>query len=438
MFRVMKRTIDQRLHERVAAAARAYILDSESSIIGCNILDLSFSGARLKVPQGCDVKNNVTLRVPSKGIERQIEVVWRSADQIGVIFSMNTLGCDEAIAPPPKESSKPLSLDELRKLALNAVSAEPTTPERAIGRRWLDETRTICLDADAWRSGFEKVKDKVGKCTRIIGKKSAAATDAALSDEASPVAGEAVEARAGRPLQIEAECHQSPQAPAEGRSQINTVVDPGFGGHDDIGESVHQDLHSPDDCAACEDEEMLRALSSYAHQRLYNRRRWDIPLYATALAVAIVSVSAIFFSVWSEGSAGSPADHRADTGAIAEISSIDAPPASANSPPWSDASAIAPATDSPLPQPAGDTGDAFASAASSTDLSTSPGNDLPRPSQSIRPTLIPGAERGAHSADPTSLWFQNAPLAPCSNSAHFVAAQTFEATMASMCEAINQ
>lgn len=113
----MKQNVEQRSSKRAACVARAFVVNDESSIIECNLIDLSVSGARLKLPCAINLQNGVVLRIPSKGIEHRIDVVWRSGDQAGVVFCMNILGRDDATVPQPKVSPKPISVTHLRKMA---------------------------------------------------------------------------------------------------------------------------------------------------------------------------------------------------------------------------------------------------------------------------------------------------------------------------------
>jgi hypothetical protein len=126
----MKRKAERRSSKRVACVVQAYVVDNDSSIIECSLIDLSVSGARLKVPYASNIQSQVTLCVPSKGIERQIDVVWRSGNEVGIVFSMNILGSDNAIVPQPKVSQKPIPVAHLRKMVLETLGmSERVGPE---------------------------------------------------------------------------------------------------------------------------------------------------------------------------------------------------------------------------------------------------------------------------------------------------------------------
>ena len=112
----MKRDVERRLPERVRCDARARIVDSESCATDCKLNDLSVSGAKLEVPYGSRIKSQFTLYVPSRGTERQVEVVWRAGYEVGVQFLFETRGGAEAPVPPPTAAPKPMSINQLRKL----------------------------------------------------------------------------------------------------------------------------------------------------------------------------------------------------------------------------------------------------------------------------------------------------------------------------------
>jgi hypothetical protein len=129
----MKRYREKRKHHRVICSTPACLLDEDSFLIECTVVDLSVSGARLKLPYTANLQNGVLLRIPSKGIEHRIDVVWRAGDQAGVVFWMNILGRDDAIVPRPKASPKPIPVDHLRKMVLEKLQmAERVGPEAAM------------------------------------------------------------------------------------------------------------------------------------------------------------------------------------------------------------------------------------------------------------------------------------------------------------------
>ena len=114
----------------MASVARAYIVDNESCVINCKLIDLSHSGARLEIAPQSSIQNKFTLYVPGKGIDRQAEVDWRTGDQVGVYFVMQTPDCAEAPTSVLTAAPKPMPIDQLRQLALHAVSVEPIADGR--------------------------------------------------------------------------------------------------------------------------------------------------------------------------------------------------------------------------------------------------------------------------------------------------------------------
>jgi hypothetical protein len=112
----MNRHGDRRLPERIDCNARARIVDEESCITECKLLDLSVSGARLELPYASRVKGRFMLVVPSKGIERHVEVVWRNGYQVGVHFLFETAESATPPVAPPTAAPKPMSIGQLRNL----------------------------------------------------------------------------------------------------------------------------------------------------------------------------------------------------------------------------------------------------------------------------------------------------------------------------------
>jgi hypothetical protein len=93
--------------------AQARIVDDEACVTECRLIDLSDNGARLELPHGSRVKNQFTLHIANRGVERRVEVVWRNRHQVGVHFLFETQAGTEGPATP---ASRPLSIDQLRKL----------------------------------------------------------------------------------------------------------------------------------------------------------------------------------------------------------------------------------------------------------------------------------------------------------------------------------
>lgn len=68
------------------------------------------------MPYASHIPSQFTLFVPSKGIERRAEVVWRAGYQIGVHFLFEAGSAAETPAAPPARAPKPMSIDQLRNL----------------------------------------------------------------------------------------------------------------------------------------------------------------------------------------------------------------------------------------------------------------------------------------------------------------------------------
>lgn len=95
---------------------RGRIIDDDSCASDCKVLDLSESGARLELPYGSRVKSQFVLYIPSKTIERRVEVVWRNGYQVGVHFLFEVEAAADAPPLPSAAAAKPMSVDQLRKL----------------------------------------------------------------------------------------------------------------------------------------------------------------------------------------------------------------------------------------------------------------------------------------------------------------------------------
>lgn len=102
----MKRDVERRLSERVPCTAPGRIVDDESCITDCKMVDLSAGGARLEVPYGSILKREFRLFVPSRQIERQVEIVWRDSYELGVHFLPEARGNTETAIPAQSEASK--------------------------------------------------------------------------------------------------------------------------------------------------------------------------------------------------------------------------------------------------------------------------------------------------------------------------------------------
>src|ERR1700679_1777128 len=112
----MKRHPERRSTPREARHTPASIIDDNSSLVECVVIDLSIGGARLKHPSGTDLRNGSILHIPAEGIKRPIEVVWQSADQAGVHFQLNILPIADEFVSEQKPIPKPISVAQLRNI----------------------------------------------------------------------------------------------------------------------------------------------------------------------------------------------------------------------------------------------------------------------------------------------------------------------------------
>jgi hypothetical protein len=67
------------------------------SVVDCTVRDWSATGARLRIHHQMAVPNDFRLMLPSDNSIRDVHVVWRREDDIGVIFTS-----DAKRAPPRK------------------------------------------------------------------------------------------------------------------------------------------------------------------------------------------------------------------------------------------------------------------------------------------------------------------------------------------------
>lgn len=280
------------------------------------------------------------------------------------------------------------------------------------------DAATMLLRADVWRGVYTKVKCSIGTSIQIIRKNGPAVlffgTDP--RDETSRTCEPCVTAQA--PSSSETDCEfQASEMCARGRSQHTVAVDSPFDDYSEVIESAGEDLRVHNDEAIHGDEDRRLSPASDKQQRLGNRKRRNIPSYVAAVAVVIVSIPAVPFSMWLGGSIGSPADHRADKAAFAKTSPADVKSASMSRPYISAAGA--------------DEGDSRA-------LAELTNTRQQQAAQGVQPAPVIRGHLSAERAKTSSVWFQNAPVLPCSNFENFVAAQRFQATMSSPCEAVSR
>jgi hypothetical protein len=411
------------------------MVDNESCVTGCKLIDLSYGGAKLEVPHESCIQSQFTLYVPSKGIDRQVEVVWRAGNRVGVYFVMTTPDCAEAPTSPLMAAPKPMSIDQLRKLALNAVSVEPITPQRTADRWRVAET--ILLMADVWRRVCAKFKDTVEKLARIIGGDGRiVAANANPRDEAASEGGTPVEVQAARQPKTDLEPVQWPDWPAENQSPQHAAVDPPFSDHADLGEGAHEEWRSHANPVPYGNENFLMAPSGDAPLRLRSRRRrrTNTLLDVTVAAVVMVGVLAVYF-VRPGGSALSPADYHADTAAVAKTAQAEANSAPATGPNTSavaaaqaDVEAEAQLSSTPLPNPVNDVGAAAAPAAAPANASPPQQDDgMFMQPKDMRMVPVYGSGTLAEPANMTSDEAQAA-LVPALTFGQVVAAQTHQTT----------
>ena len=77
--------MEKRIQERTATSMPAHLF-SDRVNVDCEILDLSASGARLRVRPGLFLPKHFTLRAPELGGDKAVEVMWRNKVQLGVRF----------------------------------------------------------------------------------------------------------------------------------------------------------------------------------------------------------------------------------------------------------------------------------------------------------------------------------------------------------------
>lgn len=73
------------------------VLFGDWSVVDCTVRDWSATGARLRCRHQQAVPNEFRLLLPSDNSIRNVRVVWRRADDIGVMFT------SEATQAPPRK-----------------------------------------------------------------------------------------------------------------------------------------------------------------------------------------------------------------------------------------------------------------------------------------------------------------------------------------------
>ena len=426
----MKRYVDQRAHERIAHVARGYLVDKDANVTGCSVVDVSFSGARIKIPYGTIIPEEVTLCIPSKAIDRPIDIIWRAGDELGVAFSMSGLGLEEVQHAPTRAPSKPITVDQLRKMAEGAVSKEPVRSRINVTR--LRETAMTSVKMDVWRDVGGKIKIAVEKrVCAIVESGRAMAVD--IGSRNGIFTSDPAPAADPTPLPSSTEI----------RSQQDDTVDPLLDPRDGHAASDREVLPNCDEEMTEAEQDFSLSYAADAHQRLLNRKRWNLPLYAFVASLVFVGMNAAFFFMSSGGSVGAPVDQHVDIAAPAEISTADTSAVSSGERGTPVSAAVGSEThattqmiDARSPQPVDGADAIAASAALPSTPSPTQGDDPVQPSQNAEHMAVLG---GGKPAEPVAVWLQDAPMAPCSDAAHFVEIQTFQATMpAGLCTTMRQ
>lgn len=74
-------------HRRKVVRAGEILLPGNASPIACVLLDISTSGARLRLPDQMSLPETFELKVVSLGFKREAAVRWRRGDEVGVEFA---------------------------------------------------------------------------------------------------------------------------------------------------------------------------------------------------------------------------------------------------------------------------------------------------------------------------------------------------------------
>lgn len=78
---------EQRKSPRHRALKGAAIAFERSAAIDCVVRNLSKTGACLEIVSPIGIPNEFTLVIPSDELKQQCQVVWRTAQRIGVSFT---------------------------------------------------------------------------------------------------------------------------------------------------------------------------------------------------------------------------------------------------------------------------------------------------------------------------------------------------------------
>ncbi len=79
--------VNRRAEQRRRVVRAAEITaQSTPGVISCVVVDVSASGARIRIPPGVDLPRQFQLRVPSLSLEKTCSVRWQRVDAVGVEF----------------------------------------------------------------------------------------------------------------------------------------------------------------------------------------------------------------------------------------------------------------------------------------------------------------------------------------------------------------
>ena len=77
--------MEKRRHERTEAEHAGRLFNDRLNV-PCTLLDVSKSGARVRIAPGLFLPKLLFLSAPDIGKDRPVEIVWRNKTQIGVRF----------------------------------------------------------------------------------------------------------------------------------------------------------------------------------------------------------------------------------------------------------------------------------------------------------------------------------------------------------------
>lgn len=79
--------MERRAHPRLSVTKNGVFTDKSSGIsLYCEVIDLSAGGARIRLASSFVLSDRAELVILSDAVSRQVRVVWRSGNQIGLLF----------------------------------------------------------------------------------------------------------------------------------------------------------------------------------------------------------------------------------------------------------------------------------------------------------------------------------------------------------------